>query len=109
MDDTPQAGEVFRYPYLWRRQADAGETEGRKRRPACVAAVAARAGSRTFLFILPVTTQPPSPGRIALPIPETEARRAGLDAAADLLARVAARDACFGAELAASAAARLRR
>lgn len=26
----PSAGEVFRYPFLWKREQMAGETEGRK-------------------------------------------------------------------------------
>jgi hypothetical protein len=29
----PSAGEVFRYPFLWKREQMAGETEGRKARP----------------------------------------------------------------------------
>ena len=31
-----KAGDVISYPYLWRREADNGETEGRKTRPAVV-------------------------------------------------------------------------
>ena len=81
MSDAPAAGQVFRYPYLWRRQADAGETEGRKTRPACLAVVAAGTEGGTLLFILAITTQPPKPGRTALAVPETELRRAGLSAA----------------------------
>lgn len=81
MTRRPEAGEVFRYPYLWRREADAGEAEGRKRRPVCVAVVVESGPARTLLFILAITTRPPTPERIALAVPETEARRAGLDAA----------------------------
>ncbi|WP_257898320.1 hypothetical protein [Roseovarius mucosus] len=29
----PSAGEVFRYPFLWKREQMAGETERRKARP----------------------------------------------------------------------------
>jgi hypothetical protein len=82
VSEPPQAGEVFRYPYLWRRQDQAGETEGRKRRPSCVAAVATESEGRTLLFILALTTSPPSSDRLTLAVPETEARRAGLKAAA---------------------------
>jgi hypothetical protein len=35
--DQLQTGVVLRYPYLWARQAKAGETEGRKDHPVAVA------------------------------------------------------------------------
>ena len=28
--EVPVAGEIIEYPYLWARERDAGETEGRK-------------------------------------------------------------------------------
>ena len=31
--DELQSGVVLHYPYLWGREADRGETEGRKQRP----------------------------------------------------------------------------
>lgn len=80
MTKPPAPGEVFRYPYLWRREADAGETEGRKRRPICVAVVSAADPARTLLFIVAITSRPPGPARVALAVPEIEARRAGIDA-----------------------------
>jgi hypothetical protein len=80
MTDTPKAGDVLRYPYLWARQADVGETEGRKPRPcAVVLAITARPG-KTELRLCAVTTQPPQPNTRAIPVPDTEKRRAGLDA-----------------------------
>lgn len=78
MADAPSAGEVFRYPYLWRREADAGETEGRKKRPACMAVVVSQGNGRTLLFVVAITTLKPDPGRIVLEVPEIEKRRAGL-------------------------------
>jgi hypothetical protein len=61
MTRPPAPGQVFRYPYLWRREADAGETEGRKRRPVRVAVVAEVGPARTLHFILAITTRPPGP------------------------------------------------
>ena len=75
----PKVGEVFRYPFLWKRQERRGETAGRKSRPVCVAVTMANRDGETVVFILPITTQPPLAGRQALEVPEIEARRAGLD------------------------------
>ena len=76
----PKAGEVFRYPFLWKRQAMQGETEGRKSRPVCIAVTVANRDGESVVFILPITTQPPLSGRHALEVPEIESKRAGLDA-----------------------------
>lgn len=72
-------GQIISYPYLWSWQDERGETEGRKSRPTCVV-VAVRSANNglTHLALLAVTTQMPRPGRIALEVPDTEARRAGL-------------------------------
>ena len=74
----PVAGQVFRYPFLWKHQRAAGETEGRKPRPACLAVTTATSQGETLLFLLPITTQPPAAGRLAAEVPPIEARRAGL-------------------------------
>lgn len=53
--------------------------EDRKSRPNCVVvAVRGATDGLTRLALLAVTTQPPQPNRVAIEIPETEARRAGL-------------------------------
>ena len=75
----PKAGEVFRYPFLWKRQDLQGETAGRKSRPVCIAVTVANANGETVVFILPITTKPPLSGRHAVEVPDIEARRAGLD------------------------------
>ena len=77
----PAAGDVWRYPYLWHRQARAGETEGRKDRP-CALAVAQRAeDGRTVVYLVPITSVSPSPSQThAVEVPLLEKRRAGLDA-----------------------------
>lgn len=76
---SPVGGDVWRYPYLWRRQHEAGETEGRKSRPsAFVAAMPDKAGNIN-LFILAITSAAPGNDRLAISVPEIERRRAGLD------------------------------
>jgi hypothetical protein len=80
MATKPAAGQVFRYPFLWKRQQVAGETEGRKARPVCIAVTVANRDGETLVFILPITTQPPLPGRHALEVPQIESQRVGLEA-----------------------------
>jgi hypothetical protein len=80
MADPAQPGDVFRYPYLWRRQAEAGADEGRKTRPCCVAVATSLRPGETTIFLLAITTQPPRADRLSIEIPVIEQRRAGLDA-----------------------------
>ena len=77
--DELQSGVVLHYPYLWGREADRGETEGRKQRPTVVAVRLRRAGKADLLALFPITTQQPEADRIAKEIPDTEKRHAGLD------------------------------
>ncbi|MEL6206613.1 MAG: hypothetical protein AAFR47_15050 [Pseudomonadota bacterium] len=77
--EFPSPGQVFDYHYLWKWQADRGESEGRKKRPSCVVIVVANAAGQHVMFIAPITSKAPDTGRTALEIPETEARRAKLD------------------------------
>ena len=75
----PTAGEVFRYPFLWKREELAGETEGRKKRPVCIAVTVAKSDGETVVFILPITTQPPLPSRKFIEVPQIESQRVGLE------------------------------
>ena len=77
--DAIRTASVIRYPYLWARQADSGETEGRKDRPVAVGVRIAREGGDRLL-LLPITTSPPGPDRRAIEVPAAERRLAGLDA-----------------------------
>lgn len=79
MTEAPKAGDVLRYPYLWARQARNGETEGRKPRPCAVVLTVATQANKTELRLCAITTQQPTSDVVALLIPETEKRRAGLD------------------------------
>jgi hypothetical protein len=65
--------------YLWKWQADRGETAGRKKGPSCVVLVVKYHAGNHLLFIAPITSKEPIAGRQAIEIPETEARRAQLD------------------------------
>jgi len=75
--DQFRTGCVIRYPYLWAREAAAGETEGRKLRPTVVGIRLKRA-SGDALVLLPITSRVPQAGTTAVEIPDTEKRRAGL-------------------------------
>jgi hypothetical protein len=77
--DAFRTGCVIRFPYLWVREAERGETEGRKPRPVAVGVRIARPRGDDVLVLFPITSQPPSPDRFAAEIPEMEKRRAGLD------------------------------
>jgi hypothetical protein len=78
--DQLRTGCVILFPYLWVREAERGETEGRKPRPVTVGVRIARPKGGDVLVLFPITSQPPSPDRFAAEIPEMEKRRAGLDA-----------------------------
>lgn len=73
-----QTGVVISYPFLWLREAEKGETEGRKPRPTAVALRLARADGDAVV-LLAITTQPPTRGRAAVEVPDTEKQRAGLE------------------------------
>jgi hypothetical protein len=77
--DLPAQGSVIEYPYLWISQRDAGETEGRKDRPVClVLRIADPAQEIHHLVLLAISSQPPREDQVALEVPDTERRRAGL-------------------------------
>jgi hypothetical protein len=77
--ETLQTGTVIRYSYLWKREAERGETEGRKRRPIAVGIRFPENNGNDLLILFPITTQPPNPERFAVEIPVIEKRRAGLE------------------------------
>jgi hypothetical protein len=78
--EPPSQGTIIQYPYLWASQRDAGETEGRKYRPVClVLRIWDASRSIHHLILFPISSQPPNTDQIALEIPDTERRRAGLN------------------------------
>lgn len=72
-------GLVFRYEYVWKRQALAGRTTAEKDRPACIVlAVTGQQGDQRVL-IVPVTTKSPPEGVEAIEIPPKVKRHLGLE------------------------------
>jgi len=71
-----ERGQIVRFFYLWKRQADAGEESGRKARPVCIVVRTPDNPGAAFLF--PITSQQPDPDRLSLSFGEIECRRAGL-------------------------------
>ena len=57
-------GLVFRYDYLWSRDAAAGRNQG-KDRPACIVVAGEPSMSPHFVVILPITHTPPSGDTVA--------------------------------------------
>lgn len=76
----PAIGDVWRYPFLWSREASRGETEGRKARPVAMTLVTRNSAGDLEVLMVPITSQPPRDNPFVIPIPDTERRRAGLDA-----------------------------
>jgi len=74
----PKIGDIWRYPYLWKREADASEEGGSKHRPTALSAVVPVSEKSTLLYLLPITGTEPTDSQDALEIPPTEIRRAGL-------------------------------
>jgi hypothetical protein len=79
MANRPATGEVFRYPFLWKREQLSGETEGCKKRSVCIAVTIAKHDGETVVFLLPITTQPPLGTRQAIEVPQIESQRVGLE------------------------------
>ena len=79
MKNEPAAGEVFWYQFLWKREQPGGETEGRKKRPVCIAVTNSNHHGEIVVFILPITTQPPPPDRKSIEVPQIESQRVVLE------------------------------
>ena len=75
----PGLGDVWLYPFLWSREADRGETEGRKHRPVALALLSRSIEGETVVVLVPITSQPSDGRAFALEVPEIEKKRAGLD------------------------------
>ena len=89
--DPPKPGTVFRYSYLWAREAVAGAEEGRKDRPAVVLTLVVRVGAdRSDVVTLAVTHSPPARPTDAIEIPKPIKRQLGLDDDASYIVTVEA-------------------
>lgn len=78
-DQSPQLGDVWRYPYLWKREEISGNTEGVKSRPCALALLKRSENGLTRMLLVPVTTKPQDDNPFAIEVPEIEKKRAGLD------------------------------
>lgn len=72
--DDLTSGSVILYPYLWKWQADRGETEGRKDRETVIATRFDYQGEE-MLALLPVTSKPPEGDVKAYELPALEVQR----------------------------------
>jgi len=76
---NPQPGQVIRYEYLWKWEADRGAEDGRKERPCALLLSQQTRDGRTEVFILPITHSPPEDPSMAIEIPQSTKRRLKLD------------------------------
>jgi hypothetical protein len=75
----PKPGLVIAYSYLWRDQALAGASEGRKTRPCAVVLTLEDRDGDLLTYVAPVTHSEPSDPDFAVEIPPSVKRRLGLD------------------------------
>lgn len=76
---APKPGLVIGYSYLWRQQAAAGETEGRKTRPCAIILAVDDEEGRKSVIVLPITHVAPQRETDAVEIPAVTKQRLGLD------------------------------
>jgi hypothetical protein len=74
----PKPGLIFRYDYLWSREAAVGRDQG-KERPACLVAALDSLMTPRFVVILPITHTPPDQETVGVAIPAKVCRALGLD------------------------------
>ena len=75
----PRPGLVFRYDYLWNREAAAGRDQG-KERPACLLIASDAATKPRYAIILPITHSAPFGNTVAVEIPARVRAHLGLAA-----------------------------
>ena len=66
-------------PYLWRREFESGQEEGRKNRPCVIVLSVEKLDSGTQVTVAPITHSLPSPGIPCLEIPLRVKQHLGLD------------------------------
>ncbi len=77
---APKPGQVIRYAYLWRTQADAGQEEGLKTRPSVVVLVTQFQDNHCRVIVAPITHSPPHDPLDAIALTGLTCARLGLDA-----------------------------
>jgi hypothetical protein len=77
---TPEPGLVISYAYLWHREHQGGQEEGRKDRPSVIVfAVERESDGATMVTVLPMTHSPPADPASAVEIPFAVKQHLGLD------------------------------
>lgn len=76
----PQIGQIIRFDYLWRDEAQQGRVEGAKERPCAVILAADKDddGSRV-VYVAPITHSAPRNQQQTIEIPAKDRRMTGLD------------------------------
>jgi hypothetical protein len=71
---------VLGYSYLWNREANKGETSGRKNRPTAIVLVRTDVGPGEMVYVVPITHSEPANGDdTKILIPQSIKQRLGLD------------------------------
>ncbi|MEE9333669.1 MAG: hypothetical protein V3U65_06225 [Granulosicoccaceae bacterium] len=78
----PRIGEVICHAYLWRNQANRGQTEGTKERPCVVVHQQEESDGNVRVYVLPITHTKPYDLERAIDCPNATKQRLGLDARA---------------------------
>ena len=68
--DEPQVGQIVDHYFLWFDEQAVGRIEGRKSRPCLIIAIEERKNAAPRVTVLPITSQAPRPGTIALAVPD---------------------------------------
>lgn len=74
----PKPGEVINYSYLWDHEYRAGRDEGVKDRPVAVVLTVQASDGLDHVYVVPMSTRPPLPGRDAIEVPAAVRRQLGL-------------------------------
>jgi len=74
----PIPGLVIRYAYLWKREAEAGQVEGRKRRPCAIVVCVEKQDGEQIVTVAPVTRARPKDPALAIELTAATRRRLGL-------------------------------
>lgn len=77
---TPRPADVLRYAYLWSHEADRGQEEGVKDRPAVVVLTTTRRDDSLSVLVAPITTRAPATEADGIAVPPRVKAHLGLDA-----------------------------
>ena len=69
-DDSPMVGQLIDHRFLWVEEQAKGQVEGRKARPCLILAVEQDETDAPRVTVVPITSQRPREGTLAVPIPQ---------------------------------------